>query len=88
MPVTLRNRNPGSSLSTQDGVTNTDRAEVHGIDLGVRRWVQAQVGRNAAPNQAGSSYLPPARLATWEQVALGRREQGKMASEGWAVAWL
>jgi hypothetical protein len=32
MPVTLRNRNPRQSRLTQNAVTNTDHAEVHGID--------------------------------------------------------
>ena len=32
MPVTLRNHNPRRSRLTQNGVTNTNHAEVHGID--------------------------------------------------------
>jgi len=33
MPVTLRNHNPRPLRLTQNGATNTNHAEVHGIGL-------------------------------------------------------
>jgi hypothetical protein len=54
MPVTLRNRNPRRSRLTQNSVTNTNHAEVHGIGLRVPWTV---LGDDDAPVEPIERYL-------------------------------